>query len=237
MASGLMPGGDDYTVGGAVGKGTQVETGGIPGFDPQGTASSTPTGRPSSPIGRGSDPTGPPSSIPSRSHQPEKPSEPSQRPSGSSDDDSKPSAPRPPKGKQEKPGRVPGSTESESSAEAKVLRLVNKERKEAGCRPVKRDKDLADLAEAFSEDMADRDFFDHTDPDGENPWDRADVLGIIGLGGENIARGQQDAEAVVDAWMASPGHRANILNCDYKKMGVGAQFGEGGPWWTQDFGF
>ncbi|MEU6079791.1 CAP domain-containing protein [Streptomyces sp. NPDC047108] len=236
MASGLVPGGDEYTVGGAAGHGSQVETGGIPGFDPQGTASTAPTSRPSSPIGRGNDPTSSPSSIPSRSHRPEKPSEPTKRPSDPSDEDSKPSSSsRPPENRPEKPGS--GGSGSESSAEAKVLSLVNKERKEAGCRPVKRDKDLADLAETFSEDMADRDFFDHTDPDGENPWDRADVLGILGLGGENIARGQQDAKAVMDAWMASPGHRANILNCDYKKLGVGAQFGDGGPWWTQDFGF
>lgn len=58
-----------------------------------------------------------------------------------------------------------------------------------------------------------------------------------GLGGENIARGQADAQAVMDAWMNSDGHRANILNCDYKTLGVGVHFGSGGPWWTQDFGF
>ncbi|HZG04932.1 MAG TPA: CAP domain-containing protein, partial [Streptomyces sp.] len=45
------------------------------------------------------------------------------------------------------------------------------------------------------------------------------------------------AQSVMDAWMDSPGHRANILNCDYRTLGVGAHFAEGGPWWTQNFGF
>lgn len=61
--------------------------------------------------------------------------------------------------------------------------------------------------------------------------------GISDLGGENIARGQADAAAVMQAWMNSPGHRANILNCDFKTLGVGVHLGSGGPWWTQDFGY
>lgn len=85
--------------------------------------------------------------------------------------------------------------------------------------------------------MAARGFFDHTDPDGATPWDRAAKAGIAGLGGENIARGQADAAAVMEAWMNSPGHRANILNCDFKTLGVGVHLGSGGPWWTQDFGY
>jgi uncharacterized protein YkwD len=96
---------------------------------------------------------------------------------------------------------------------------------------------LSDLAQAFSEDMAARDFFDHTDPSGLSPWDRAAKSGITSLGGENIARGQADAAAVMEAWMNSPGHRANILNCDFKTLGVGVHLGTGGPWWTQDFGY
>lgn len=85
--------------------------------------------------------------------------------------------------------------------------------------------------------MADRGYFDHTDPDGDTPWDRADQAGVKNLGGENIARGQADAQAVMASWMASEGHRENILNCDYKTIGIGAHFADGGPWWTQDFGF
>ncbi|GAA3376166.1 hypothetical protein GCM10020367_46780 [Streptomyces sannanensis] len=118
-----------------------------------------------------------------------------------------------------------------------MVSLVNLERARVGCTPVKADPSLAGLAESFSDDMAARGFFAHTDPDGDTPWDRAEQAGVSGLGGENIARGQGDARAVMDAWMTSPSHRANILNCQYTTMGVGVHFGSGGPWWTQDFGY
>jgi uncharacterized protein YkwD len=126
---------------------------------------------------------------------------------------------------------------AQAAAEAEVLKLVNDERAKVGCSPVSANSLLTRLAEAFSEDMAARGFFDHTDPDGATPWDRAAKAGIIDLGGENIARGQADAAAVMEAWMNSPGHRANILNCDFKTLGVGVHLGAGGPWWTQDFGY
>ncbi|HBF81306.1 MAG TPA: SCP-like extracellular, partial [Streptomyces sp.] len=129
------------------------------------------------------------------------------------------------------------SAPAATTAQAAVLSLVNQERAKVGCSPVTAAASLTTLAQDFSEDMAARDFFGHTDPDGATPWDRADAAGVSGLGGENIARGQADAQAVMDAWMASDGHRANILNCDYTTLGVGVHFGPGGPWWTQDFGF
>ncbi|MFK0290985.1 CAP domain-containing protein [Streptomyces sp. NPDC090442] len=128
-----------------------------------------------------------------------------------------------------------GSTES--AAEAEVVRLVNQERARAGCSPVTASDQLAGLAQRFSDDMARRGFFGHTDPDGHTPWDRARAQGIADVGGENIARGQADARSVMDVWMSSPEHRANILNCEYTTLGVGAHFGPGGPWWTQEFGF
>ncbi|GAA0693571.1 hypothetical protein GCM10010193_55260 [Kitasatospora atroaurantiaca] len=120
---------------------------------------------------------------------------------------------------------------------AAVLALVNQERAKAGCAPLAADPRLDTLATAFSDDMAARDFFSHTDPDGRTPWDRAKTASIGYLGGENIARGQRTPEEVMAAWMNSPGHRANILNCHYTKLGVGVHEGTGGPWWTQDFGF
>lgn len=126
---------------------------------------------------------------------------------------------------------------AEAAAEAEVLKLVNEERAKVGCSAVSANSALSDLAQSFSEDMDARDFFDHTDPSGLSPWDRAAKAGITSLGGENIARGQATAAAVMEAWMNSPGHRANILNCDFKTLGVGAHFGSGGPWWTQDFGY
>ncbi|MGY5117133.1 CAP domain-containing protein [Streptomyces sp. 900105755] len=132
---------------------------------------------------------------------------------------------------------APITTSQEAVVEAEVLKLVNEERAKVGCSALSASSSLTKLAEAFSDDMAARNFFDHTDPDGRTPWDRAAAAGITNLGGENIARGQATAQAVMDAWMNSEGHRANILNCDFKTLGVGVHFGEGGPWWTQDFGY
>ncbi|MCC3770594.1 CAP domain-containing protein [Streptomyces sp. UNOC14_S4] len=120
---------------------------------------------------------------------------------------------------------------------AQILALVNEERAKAGVRPLAASPRLAALAQAFSDDMARRGFFAHTDPDGRSPWDRAARRGIENLGGENIARGQPDARAVMEAWMNSSGHRANILNGDYRTLGIGINSGAGGPWWTQDFGY
>ncbi|MBB1243268.1 CAP domain-containing protein [Streptomyces durbertensis] len=132
---------------------------------------------------------------------------------------------------------APKAPDAWSSAESQVLKLVNQERAKAGCQPLRADASLAGLARDYSRDMARRGYFSHTDPDGRSPWDRARARGISHMGGENIARGQANAQSVMDAWMKSPGHRANILNCDFKTMGVGAHFASGGPWWTQAFGY
>ncbi|GGS16189.1 hypothetical protein GCM10010284_57140 [Streptomyces rubiginosohelvolus] len=118
-----------------------------------------------------------------------------------------------------------------------MLALVNQERAKVGCSPLSTSAPLTSLAQNFSEDMAARGFFDHTDPDGDTPWDRAAQAGVQGLAAENIARGQADAQAVMEGWMNSEGHRANILNCDYKTIGIGVHEGSGGPWWVQNFGF
>ncbi|MFM9443458.1 CAP domain-containing protein [Streptomyces acidiscabies] len=135
------------------------------------------------------------------------------------------------------PAQAANAVSAELQAAAQVLVLVNEERAKVGCSALSANSALADLAQKFSEDMAARGFFDHTDPDGKSPWDRAAAAGITDLAGENIARGQGDAASVMDAWMNSPGHKANILNCDFKTLGVGVHFGSGGPWWTQDFGY
>ncbi|SFD00219.1 CAP domain-containing protein [Streptomyces aidingensis] len=131
----------------------------------------------------------------------------------------------------------PPAADPAVAAAREVLRLVNEARAEAGCRPLAPDTGLDGLAKAFSQDMAARNFFDHVDPDGRTPWDRAEARGITSLGGENIARGQQNAAAVMESWMNSEGHRANILNCDFTTLGVGVHIGPGGPWWTQNFGY
>lgn len=118
-----------------------------------------------------------------------------------------------------------------------VVALANKERAAAGCGPLKEDAQLRAAAQGHSDDMAARDFFSHTNPDGADPGQRTTAAGYRwSTYGENIARGQQTAKSVMDSWMKSPGHRANILNCAFRDIGVGIHQGSGGPWWTQNFG-
>jgi uncharacterized protein YkwD len=123
-----------------------------------------------------------------------------------------------------------------SGSEDAVLALVNQARAAAGCGAVTADPALAAVARAHSADMRDRGFFSHDNPDGLSPFDRAEAAGISYARAENIAYGQRDAAAVMDAWMNSPGHRANIENCSLRTLGVGVAEGPGGPWWTQLFG-
>ena len=85
--------------------------------------------------------------------------------------------------------------------------------------------------------MALRNYFSHTSLDGRSPWDRIEAQGYTAGSGENIAAGQSTPAAVMDAWMKSTGHRANILNCSSRAIGVGiGRGGSYGTYWTQDFG-
>nr|WP_246103252.1 CAP domain-containing protein [Streptomyces piniterrae] len=242
VASGLIPGGGQFGLGGSDDRADRVRADALPDASPQGSLSATPADRGGETASRGgARPTAPDTDRPSSAAAPSTSPSP-RRPSKSPTEESGSPAPAKSTGRTTaatpKPSATPSKTpDAGSSAEAQVLSLVNQERAQAGCSPVTADKELAVLAQRFSDDMAARDFFDHTDPDGDTPWDRARELGITDLGGENIARGQANAQSVMDSWMDSPGHRANILNCDYKTLGVGVHFGPGGPWWTQDFGF
>ncbi|MEX0171524.1 CAP domain-containing protein [Streptomyces sp. LMG1-1-1.1] len=124
----------------------------------------------------------------------------------------------------------------QATAADQVIALVNAERAKAGCGPLTANATLTKAAQGHSDDMAARDFFDHTNPDGKGPGDRVTAAGYPwSTYGENIAMGQQTPEQVMDAWMNSSGHRANILNCDFKEIGVGIHT-SGGPYWTQVFG-
>ncbi|MFE9294523.1 CAP domain-containing protein [Streptomyces niveus] len=118
-----------------------------------------------------------------------------------------------------------------------VTTLVNAERAKAGCGPVSANSQLQTAALRHSQDMAAKDYFDHNSPDGKDPGDRITAAGYRWTTyGENIARGQQTAAEVMKGWMNSPGHRANILNCAFKEIGIGVHDASGGPWWTQAFG-
>ncbi|RRR81606.1 CAP domain-containing protein [Streptomyces sp. RP5T] len=243
VATGVVPGLDNYKLGGGSTTGGDVQAAGSPTNSPAeqgGTSGSADSREDGSSTSRDADRASSPAPAPSTSTAApsEKPTEePTKKPAATPS--KKPETT--PSQKEREPAKkettAPVEVSTEAAAEAEVLRLVNVERAKVGCSPVAANSSLTGLAEAFSKAMADQGFFDHTDPSGATPWDRAAKAGITSLGGENIARGQADAASVMEAWMNSPGHKANILNCDFKTLGVGVQFGAGGPWWTQDFGY
>lgn len=130
---------------------------------------------------------------------------------------------------------VRGSVEA---VEGEVFDLTNAERVANGCPALAADERLGRAARAHSEDMATRNYFDHTSKDGQDFVARLKAAGHPSPGAENIAAGQRTAEEVVRGWMASPGHRANILNCGLRALGVGmARGGAYGVYWTQAFGW
>ncbi|MER5207238.1 sigma-70 family RNA polymerase sigma factor [Streptomyces sp. NPDC002825] len=132
---------------------------------------------------------------------------------------------------------TPTSSGSGSGSTAQqVISLVNEERAKAGCGPLTEHPLLTKAAQGHSDDMAARNFFDHTNPDGDGPGERITAAGYTWSSyGENIAKGQTTAAQVMESWMNSPGHRANILNCGFKEIGIGLHT-SGGPYWTQAFG-
>jgi uncharacterized protein YkwD len=120
-----------------------------------------------------------------------------------------------------------------TTTEQELFEKVNEERAKVGLKPLAFSKELADCARAHSNDMHDRGFFSHINPDGWGPTQR----GIEGRAGycvfeqivpclyygvaENIAMGCANATEVINLWMNSPAHKDNILNSAYTHMGVG----------------
>lgn len=118
--------------------------------------------------------------------------------------------------------------------EEAVVKLVNAERAKEGLPALKVDWELARVAKHKSQDMKDKNYFSHTSPTYGSPFTMIQNYGIqYRSAGENIAKGQKTPEQVVNAWMNSSGHRANILNKNYTHIGVG--FVEDGYYWTQMF--
>lgn len=92
---------------------------------------------------------------------------------------------------------------------------------------------LNTAAQRHSEDMASTGTMSHTGSDGSDPGERITRAGYTwSTYGENVAYGYSTPEQVMQGWMTSPGHKANILNCSFKEIGVGLS----GTYWTQDFG-
>lgn len=126
------------------------------------------------------------------------------------------------------------AADSVSEYEKKVVELVNIERARYGLSALALNTELSAIARAKSQDMRDKHYFSHTSPTYGSPYDMMKSFGIrYNTAGENIAYGYKTPEAVVNGWMNSAGHRANILNASYKEIGVG--YVESGNYWTQMF--
>lgn len=125
---------------------------------------------------------------------------------------------------------IAGTASADSDA---VVAAVNEERESAGCSPVTVDSRLAAAAQGHSQDQADRGKMTHTGSDGSTTGERATRAGYRWSRiGENVASGTTSAERVMTMWMNSSGHRANIVNCAYRHIGVARVDG----YWTQVFG-
>ncbi|GMK87431.1 CAP domain-containing protein [Clostridioides difficile] len=131
-----------------------------------------------------------------------------------------------------------GSTSENFSAYQKeVVDLVNIERSKAGLNPLTLDSSISNVATKKSQDMIDNNYFSHNSPTYGSPFDMLKKFGIsYKTAGENIAMGQKTPKEVVNAWMNSEGHRKNIMNPNFSKIGVGvAQKSGGSIYWTQIF--
>jgi uncharacterized protein YkwD len=135
---------------------------------------------------------------------------------------------------------LPIVRDDSSSLEGEVLDLVNLEREVFNLHDLRSDNRLVDAARGHSEDMALQNYFDHTSLDGTTFSQRIKNAGYpCGWCGENIAAGYTSPQAVVNAWMNSNGHRANILRSSFCDLGVGYFYyptNKYRHYWTQDFG-
>lgn len=107
-----------------------------------------------------------------------------------------------------------------------ILKLTNASRQEFGINLLEWNEELAKAAQAKADDMLNKGYFSHTSPDGRLPWDFINMYNYNYLtAGENLAEGFLEAESAEEAWMNSPGHRANILNSNFQEIGVGISEG------------
>ncbi|MDK1474600.1 sigma-70 family RNA polymerase sigma factor [Streptomyces sp. 549] len=214
---------------------TSVKPAAAPSPEPSDTTEPSPSAPPKS-----ASPSASPSPSPSA---PTKAAEPKAASSSSSARPSPPqAAPEPPpapktEGRSAAPAPAAPPQAGPGGTAQQVIAILNRERAKNGCGAVRSNNLLASAALKHSQDMAARDYFSHTAPDGSGPGERITAAGYRwSTYGENIARGQQTPAQVMQSWMDSPGHRANILNCAFKEVGIGVHQGSGGPWWTQKFG-
>ncbi len=135
------------------------------------------------------------------------------------------------------PGQVltiPQEAPSVLAFENEVIRLVNDQRAKNGLNALTANWELSRVARYKSQDMVSNRYFSHTSPTYGTPFQMIKAFGLsYRTAGENIAYGQRTPQDVVNAWMNSSGHRANILNASYTQIGVG--YVPGGHYWTQMF--
>jgi uncharacterized protein YkwD len=177
-------------------------------------------------------PTSPPAS-PTSSPRPSQTTSPSPAPTTSPTRTTSPSPTVPPTAS---PTPTPAPS-GNAAFEAEVVRIVNEERGKVNCPALTADDRLTTAARGHSADMAARNYFSHTTPEGVEFATRITNAGYRWSGaGENIAKGQRTPAEVMTSWMNSAGHKANILNCGFKNIGVGvAADAQGSLLWTQDF--
>ena len=129
---------------------------------------------------------------------------------------------------------IPQLSNTVLSYENEVIRLVNEIRRSNGLKPLTANWELSRIARYKSEDMSNNRYFSHTSPTYGTPFQMIKAFGLsYRSAGENIAYGYGTPAAVVNGWMNSSGHRANILNASYTQIGVG--YCAGGNYWTQMF--
>jgi serine protease len=135
------------------------------------------------------------------------------------------------------PAPQPAPVPAPSGWQQEMLSRINAERAKAGAGPLAVEDRLTRAAQGWSQYMSDHAYFSHFAPDGSGPGQRITAAGYAWRTyGENIAWGQPDVGSVMDAWLHSPGHRANILNPNFKEVGLGLAQGAGSPYYCQDFG-
>ncbi|CAM5542997.1 sigma-70 family RNA polymerase sigma factor [Streptomyces griseus] len=131
------------------------------------------------------------------------------------------------------PAAPPRTAAPRPRPEAGVVTRVNTLRAANGCPELETDPRLTEVAQRHSDDMAARNYFDHTDSSGRGAGDRVEAAGYDWSAvGETIATGMSDPAAVVEEWRADP-DRGALLNCDFVHVGVGIADSPRGPYWTQ----
>ena len=193
-------------------------------------------------IGQPGDPDTPDNNQPENpsvpdDNQPENPGTPdnNQPENPSTPDGSQPENPGTPDNNQPENPSVPDTDTENASFVRQVVNLVNQERAKAGLSPVTADTSIQTAAQVRAKEIEKS--FSHTRPDGSSFSTALTQQGVTYRGsGENIAWGQKTPEQVMNGWMNSDGHRANILNKNFTKIGVGYhQNASGTNYWTQLF--